>query len=213
MSTTLADKDEFDDLVTLIKDTNDYIEDNLKLADQMQMGTSSTALERTEKALQLMGTLLVHYEREDTTICNSLRADLCDIQPPLYPIEGLFNITFTPWWWKDLRDGEEAFDVLNRLFSKWVNKFEDRKLLAEVLIQLKQLGDQVKARKQTLQDELNTLRVDAGKSPISGSSDMHTDANTAWLWEKATAGLSFLQSFVTTSPDAQSAQEIKTPEV
>ncbi|MDF1677248.1 MAG: hypothetical protein P1U32_00955 [Legionellaceae bacterium] len=213
MSTTLADKTEFDDLVTLIRDTNAHIEGKLTLADQAQMGTSHAALERTEKALQFMEELLAYYEREDTTICNSLRADLCDIQPPLYPVAGLFNITFTPWWWKDLRDGEEAFDVLNRLFKKWVDNFEDRKMLADALIQLKQLGDQVKARIKMLQEELNTLRVNAGEDAMSGVSDAHTDIHSAWLWQKATEGLSFLQRFVVPPEDNQSAQATKTPEV
>ena len=193
----LEDKTEFDDLLTLIKDTNEHIEEKLRIADSATNNSNISEMERTEKSLQFMSELLAHYEAEDERILVSFKYDHCDIQPPLYSLLN-GNFTLTPWWWKDLRDGEEAVDVLNNLFKKWMDSFPDRNLLSTALVALKTLGNQVKERKHVLQEKFEQLRAEAGEDPLSGLSDEQPDSapSSAWLWETATTGLSFLQMLV-----------------
>ncbi len=145
----LSDKDEFEGMLNLIKNIQETVEGRFSKIDTEVRAAGELTEEGAEKALQDLNTLQREYEVDDAVVLANLKQNFCDLQPT-YSF-------FTPWWWSDLRDDEEAQGVLNNMFRLWLS-VPDRNLLSEALIELRNLGHQMQSYKVKLEQDRNALK-------------------------------------------------------
>ncbi|MCH9755608.1 MAG: hypothetical protein K0U37_00245 [Gammaproteobacteria bacterium] len=153
---SLADREEFEDISNFIKDTQEFIEQKLDFAASAVTASRNMSaddeVEKTKSALGLVREALAYYEQRDRLLLASFRHSHCHLQPPTVHY-------FLPWWWEDLREGEDAPQKLNKLFSTWLEP-TDRELLYTAVIHLKQLGDIIKERQHELLEQLKALQTE-----------------------------------------------------